>query len=305
MLKAHSKNITVSIGIPVYNEEGTIIKLLSVLEKQIQTGFELMEIFVYSDGSTDRTNNLVKKYKNKKLTLISSNDRKGKIFGIKEIVRKSKGNVILLIDADIAIQGNTFVSTMIRPFIKDKRMGLVSGNRVPVKVESFIEKAIFTSIRAYDSIGLHMNNGANPFNCHGGALAIKRALAVKLNFPQSIFDTDTYLYFSCLHEKYTFHFAKNAVYKIKLANTLEDVLSQYKRYLIIDAYSSDKFSRLIKREYSVPFWIRLKYILKELMLDPIHTITMYFIIQYSKNAKNIAREANPTWAIAGSTKGRL
>ena len=59
MLKAHSKNITVSIGIPVYNEEGTIIKLLSVLEKQIQTGFELMEIFVYSDGSTDRTNNLV------------------------------------------------------------------------------------------------------------------------------------------------------------------------------------------------------------------------------------------------------
>jgi len=53
------KLITVSIGIPAYNEEANIGKLLSSLIKQKEAGFIIKEIIVVSDQSTDKTDEIV------------------------------------------------------------------------------------------------------------------------------------------------------------------------------------------------------------------------------------------------------
>ena len=49
------KKLTVTIGIPAYNEEANVRNLLVSLLAQKETNFKLQEIIVVSDGSTDKT----------------------------------------------------------------------------------------------------------------------------------------------------------------------------------------------------------------------------------------------------------
>ena len=53
------KKLTVTIGIPAYNEEKNIGRLLKSLSNQKGDDFTLNEIVVLSDGSTDMTNEIV------------------------------------------------------------------------------------------------------------------------------------------------------------------------------------------------------------------------------------------------------
>ena len=50
-----NKKLTVSVGIPAYDEEANIKSLLEAILQQRQENFILKSIIVVSDGSTDRT----------------------------------------------------------------------------------------------------------------------------------------------------------------------------------------------------------------------------------------------------------
>lgn len=62
----------ISIIIPVYNAEKTIERLLESIN--IQT-YKNYEIIVVNDGSTDKTEEILLKYKNDKMKLISKKMR--------------------------------------------------------------------------------------------------------------------------------------------------------------------------------------------------------------------------------------
>ena len=72
----------VTVIIPVYNEEKTIIKILKKVN--IQKKFFNLQIIVSNDGSNDKTINLLKKHKDLFDLLINSkkNYGKGKVFYI-------------------------------------------------------------------------------------------------------------------------------------------------------------------------------------------------------------------------------
>jgi dolichyl-phosphate beta-glucosyltransferase len=97
-----SYDFELSIVIPAYNEENRIKNTLVIINDYLRNTHIKAEILVVSDGSNDRTNQIVRNCAKKipNITLISHRKNKGKGYSVKCGVEKSKGKYILMADAD-------------------------------------------------------------------------------------------------------------------------------------------------------------------------------------------------------------
>src|SRR5579872_2551962 len=99
------KNKTsITIGIPVYNEELSIGLLLRDIIKQSAENFRLEKIIVLSDGSNDKTCDVVRSVNTNKIKLIEFPTRLGKSERINNIIDMCKSNILILCDGDIRIK---------------------------------------------------------------------------------------------------------------------------------------------------------------------------------------------------------
>ncbi|GAB4218672.1 MAG: glycosyltransferase family 2 protein [Candidatus Microgenomates bacterium] len=95
------KNFTLSIIVPVYNEENNIEPFLKRLN-QVVSKYNFEIIFI-NDGSTDNTENLIKKIceKNKNIKLISFTRNFGHQMALLAGYKFALGDVVASIDADL------------------------------------------------------------------------------------------------------------------------------------------------------------------------------------------------------------
>jgi len=118
---------SISILIAARNEEEQIsITLENLLSLDYPE--ELVEILVASDASTDRTDERVRAFSGRKVTLVRSEVRKGKSVLVSELALKAQGDVLVLTDADAQFQPQT-LQELVRPF-SDSRVGCVDGCRL-------------------------------------------------------------------------------------------------------------------------------------------------------------------------------
>ena len=95
----------ISIIIPIYNEEGNILRLLKDLinELSLIDGFDF-EVILVDDCSTDRSKNLIKSYieKNDKLKvrLIENGFNIGKTFSIQKAINSISTDFLIFMDGD-------------------------------------------------------------------------------------------------------------------------------------------------------------------------------------------------------------
>jgi len=91
-----------SVIIPAYNEETRLPKTLEEIDKYLRKKDYQYEIIIVSDGSTDRTcevvRNLIPKIKG--LRLIDEKINRGKGYGVKRGMLEAKGDYRLFTDAD-------------------------------------------------------------------------------------------------------------------------------------------------------------------------------------------------------------
>jgi len=92
------EQIKVSVIIPTYNEEKNIGKCLENLRKQT---FPKIEVIVVNDGSSDKTREIVRIFK--EVRLINFFTNKGKTHALDEGVKRSKGQFLLFLDADVEL----------------------------------------------------------------------------------------------------------------------------------------------------------------------------------------------------------
>ncbi|MDZ7830640.1 MAG: glycosyltransferase family 2 protein [Desulfobacterales bacterium] len=86
-----------SVIVPVYNEENTIIELLN---RVFYAPFR-KEIIVVDDGSTDKTLEVLSKYDNPSVKLISHERNQGKGRALQTGLDKANGDIIVIQDADL------------------------------------------------------------------------------------------------------------------------------------------------------------------------------------------------------------
>jgi dolichyl-phosphate beta-glucosyltransferase len=119
---------SLSIIVPVYNEEKRITRCLDrVLEFSRTVNWEI-EVVIVEDGSTDRTAEIVKEYESqsKLLRMVSWRDRKGKGASIKRVALLSNKEYVCYMDADLA--ADPFEFTRLLKF-KDE-FDVVIGSRL-------------------------------------------------------------------------------------------------------------------------------------------------------------------------------
>jgi dolichol-phosphate mannosyltransferase len=87
----------ISIIIPVYNEEKTILNVLQSVQKAFQNIEH--EIIVVNDGSKDQTHNLCANYKNIQYINLPQNHGKG--FALRTAFQRAQGAFIAIQDADL------------------------------------------------------------------------------------------------------------------------------------------------------------------------------------------------------------
>ena len=87
----------ISVCLATFNGEKYIYQQLSSILSQLS---DIDEIIVSDDGSADKTIEIVKSIKDKRIKLFHNPYRQGIIHNVENALRESKGNIIFLSDQD-------------------------------------------------------------------------------------------------------------------------------------------------------------------------------------------------------------
>ena len=116
---------TLSIVIPVYNEEKTVDTLIGRVVEAKTEGWK-KQIIVVDDGSSDHTRDLLGKWK-KQCEIIFQDRNRGKGAAVVAGLGKAIGEIILIQDADLEYDPADYI-TLLAPF-HESRVSVVYGSR--------------------------------------------------------------------------------------------------------------------------------------------------------------------------------
>jgi len=115
----------VSVIIPAHNEESVIeAKIRNLLASDYPR--EQIEILIGSDGSSDATEEIVRRYANDGVGLLSFPQHQGKSAIQNGLVAASSGDILIFTDADCMLPSEA-LGQLVENFA-DKRIGLVTGS---------------------------------------------------------------------------------------------------------------------------------------------------------------------------------
>jgi cellulose synthase/poly-beta-1,6-N-acetylglucosamine synthase-like glycosyltransferase len=114
----------VTLIISVYNEERVIEKKLGNA-LSLNYPEDLLEIIVVSDGSGDRTNEIVSGFNDARLVLKVFRERSGKTVCLNRVVPEAKGDIVLFTDANSMFPSDLIIK-LVGNFL-DNNVGLVTG----------------------------------------------------------------------------------------------------------------------------------------------------------------------------------
>lgn len=138
--------IKISVIIPAYNEEQTIVPLLEKVSAQSVDGFEL-EVLVIDDGSKDSTLDLLAANPNLYTTLIRQPQNGGKGAAVKAGLEAATGEFILFQDADLEYDPAEYAK-LFQPVL-DHEADVVMGSR-------FAAPAVTRVAYFWNKVGNHL-----------------------------------------------------------------------------------------------------------------------------------------------------
>jgi biofilm PGA synthesis N-glycosyltransferase PgaC len=248
--------LSASIGIPVYNEEINIQKLLNTLSKQ--HGINIEKTIVVNDGSTDGT--LEKIYRVSEniktkinLELINLETNKGKANALNLIFRRAQSDYLILLDSDVYFSRNDTLRSLLEYFKADSNVGLVCGWYRIENLNSFniIGRAYKFSSNLLKKIACASNN---IYGATGAIMALHKEVYKNLTLPKSIVGVDTYIYLYTLSVRKKFVFAPDVevIMPLYKRETLKVFLYRQLRLKSIPEQHLKIFGYLAKQELKGP-----------------------------------------------------
>lgn len=293
--------ITLTIGIPAYNEEANIKYLIEDLLKQDLSGYALEKIIVNSDGSTDNTVKIVKSLRKKKVRIIDNKNREGLSKIQNQIFKETDSDVLVMLNADIMIVDRKFIKKLIRPIIENKAE-LACSRMEELKTGSFIGEVLNTSMKFKTAVFEQYKNGNNLYTCHGTARTFSKKLYKKIEFKDSVGE-DAYSYLFALFNGFRYWYVTSTKGYYRLPTNFKDHERQSIRFI----QSKKRFVRefgdkFVFDAYKLPVVLLTATSLKFIARYPIHMI-FYVALYYGLKLKSLSVPViNDKWEISASSK---
>ncbi len=299
-----SKKPTVTIGIPAFNEEKNIESLLEKIHTlKSEKNYEIKEVIVILDGSTDHTYQKIKNLDFSELKTLRTSVRQGKALSLNKIFDLFKGDILVLLDADIKLKSDA-LQNIIDCFAEEESIELVGGNVTPIRYSSLIQKFQRPSINITTELRKSLKNGNNIFCYHGAFLALKKEFAKTLRLPATI-GTDAFIFLFCKQAGKQTKYCSEAIAYINLPENLDDYIKRSLRFESSKQIMKEKFINLASKEYEIPLKKLVFLILIEFFINPFETIGYCGLILCSLfvgKKKGLEEYGKATWDIAQSTK---
>ena len=300
------KKTTVTIGIPTYNEEQNIENILRSLMQQQTDTVSLQEIIVNSDASSDKTNAIVKRL-NKKyriITLIENKERKGKYFRVNQLFHKTKSDVLVILDADIALKGDKFLETLVTSLMADKKAVMTAAHVELIRPDGFFAKVMDTTFVFGDFMRLSVPGYDIAANFHGAATAYKKSFIQKVNIPTNLSDPHVYIYYMARKVK-GFRYCMDAVILQNPAVTMKDIRQLMQRSIGKEDKELKKIfgKKMIHDANIIPKKAKIKGLIKCFLWQPFYTpLAVVMNYYFAKFARPEKVDKSPIWEINSSTK---
>jgi len=295
---------TVTVAISAYNEEKNIKNFLESVLAQKEMGFAIEAIWIFSDGSTDKTVSTIKSLKDKRIKVFEDKVRRGKSGRLNQIYSKLESDILIQSDADVIFAHPYVVYDIIQPLLKKTAVGMCGGNPIPLTGETFTEKAVNCTVNSFLPLRKTLRGGNNIFSVDGRILAYKKELVKKMHIPEDMIANDAFTYFLCLTKGYEYRFVENAVVNFRSPQNLADHIKQNTRFkaarLRMYKYFPDT---LVRHEQNIPKGILLKNQLTQYLKHPILCIYIFFVNKYCKyKAYKNEENMDALWKMAWSSK---
>ena len=123
-LKAQERYMTLSIIVPIYNEQSTVEELL----EQVLASPLHPEIVVVDDGSSDRTPEILKRYReHPSVCVVTHEQNRGKGAAVRTGIDHVTGDIVLVQDADLEYDPDDY-EAVVAPF-RNPDVQVVYGSR--------------------------------------------------------------------------------------------------------------------------------------------------------------------------------
>ncbi len=178
-------------------------KLTNLL--QVDYPAELLEIVVYSDGSTDGTTGVVAAFPQAKVRFLSSTEHRGKNHGINEAVAVCSGEILVFSDVDTILDPAAL--SHLAPYFADRRVGGVCGDKIIYRDEAELGFAQSSYNSFANGIKLLETQVGSITSNDGTLFAMRKELFQPL--PPAVTD-DLWLCLSVVRQGYLFLFEPRA-----------------------------------------------------------------------------------------------
>ncbi len=296
----------VSVFIPAHNEESNIGHLIRSLLHQDTSRFRLSDITVCLDGSIDNTRDIVRAIAQKsriKIRMTGSSHQLGKYERLNRAFRTCTAEILIVLDADITIQGSRFIENMVAPLLKDPHIEILAAHQKLFRPHGVMARILYTSFLYWDHVRLSVPNIHSHHNYYGSATAYRGSFARRIKMPKGLCDPHMYIYIRTV-ERTSFRYTFNAVMYQWPISTWSDLQNFLKRTIGKgDPFIERRYPDAVRTITPVPLVSKIKGLMKTLTDEPFFTLPGIFISVYIKfMAKRIHPDSTSLWQTAVSTK---